>query len=159
MSAMAFWLAQRGWIALVLSLFSIWVTYYLWTGEPESLSPRKWGVPKNSVSNDETNIDYNGDKYHYAFHTKTYAPSAAPKGDSRHQEDYDNHFAIHNKTFAPTAAAVKVQATPVHTLIMDEFDETPIRELCAQTSWGPSRDVVINCEGRLDGVGMLWSTV
>jgi len=173
MSATAVWLSHRGRIALVLSLFSVWATYYLWTGEHESLVtiPYKWEAPKNGITNNynnESNHDYSDDEYHYALHTKTYTQTAAPKStniDRGKQEDYDIHFALHTKTFAPTVPSTKVQPTPVHiadgaptaTLIMNEFDKTPIRELCAETSWGPSRDVVINCEGRAGGVGMPYS--
>jgi hypothetical protein len=174
---MAVWLSHRRRIALALSLFLVWTTYYLWAGEHESLitTSRKWGQPKNSttdtnlIQENKNDYDYNNDDYHYALHTKIYTPAAAaPKStniDNEHPEDYDNHFALHTKTFAQTATA-DVQATPVHTadggptatLIPDEFDENPIRELCAQTSWALSKDVVINCGGRrVGGVGMLRS--
>lgn len=168
---MAVGLSQRGRIALALGLFFVWATYYLWTGEHESLitKPHQWGVPKNSTPDTniihESNSDYRDD--HYALHTKTYTPTAAPKTaniDGGHPEDYDNHFALHTKTFAQTATA-KMQATPVHTadgrptatLILDDFDPAPIRGLCAQTDWRLSKDVVINCEGRVGGVGMRYS--
>jgi hypothetical protein len=180
MSAMVVWLSQRARIALALSLFFVWATYYLWTGENESLiiwtgeheslitTPRKWEVPKNSTTKTsiihESNSDYSDYEYHYALHTKNYTSAAATKAtniDSEHPEDYDNHFALHTKTFTQTATA-EVQATPVHTadggptaaLIPDEFDPAPITELCARTNWGLSKDVVINCGGRVGGVGM-----
>jgi hypothetical protein len=156
MSASAIWLSRRGRIAIALSLFFVWATYYLWSGERG-----KWGLPTSSVTNtntiQESNSDYNNDDNHYAFHTKTYTPASAPKStniDSEPPEDYDNYLA---KTFT-------AQATPVHTAdgeptatpLPDEFDDTPIRELCAQTSWGLSKDVVINCGGRVGGVGTLF---
>lgn len=103
-------------------------------------------------------------KYHNALHSKNYALTAAPKTTSindGHPDDYDDHFAYHSKAFAQTATAP--QATLVHTadggptLIPDEFDPTAISELCAKTKWRLSRDVVINCGGRVGGVGMRYS--
>jgi hypothetical protein len=173
MSAMVLWLSQRGRVAFALSLFFLWATYYLWTGEHESLiaTPHEWGVPRTSTASSniihESNNDYKNDEYHYALHSKTYTPPATPKTTStnnEHLEDYDDHFAHHTKSFKQTATA-QAQATPVHaadggpatTLILDEFDPTPIKELCSQTNWGLSRDVVINCGGRVGGVGMRYS--
>lgn len=39
-------------------------------------------------------------------------------------------------------------------IILAEYDETPIREMCANSSWADSRNVVVNCESRVGGVGM-----
>jgi hypothetical protein len=132
MSAMVLGFSQRGRIAFALSLFFISAAYYLWSGGHESLitTPPVGGAPKNG------------------------------------ENDNDNHHDVLMKTFAPTStSSATPQATPVHiddgtpttNVIMDEFDETPIRELCAQTSWASSADVVINCEGRVGGVGMICS--
>lgn len=40
-------------------------------------------------------------------------------------------------------------------IVLAEYDETPIREMCANSSWADSRNVVVNCEARVGGVGML----
>ncbi|OAF60993.1 hypothetical protein VC83_02588 [Pseudogymnoascus destructans] len=38
-------------------------------------------------------------------------------------------------------------------IVLAEYDETPIREVCAKSSWADSRNVVVNCEARVGGVG------
>ncbi|KFZ06121.1 hypothetical protein V501_07710 [Pseudogymnoascus sp. VKM F-4519 (FW-2642)] len=38
-------------------------------------------------------------------------------------------------------------------IVLAEYDETPIREMCANTSWADSRNVVVNCAARVGGVG------
>jgi hypothetical protein len=174
MSAMALWMSQRGRIAAVLSLCFVCAAYYLWTGQHEILvtSPHLVGAKsKNTNSTDPNIVDIDETSNlddHFAFHTQIYAPTGVSKSSHVNPEDYDNHFAIHTKTFTPLPAAVKMYATPVQsvfdgrpiaTLTTDEFDPSPIREICAQTTWAPSRDVVINCEGRVGGVGMIYSTV
>jgi hypothetical protein len=39
-------------------------------------------------------------------------------------------------------------------IVLAQYDEAPIKELCANTSWADSRDVVVSCESRVGGVGM-----
>lgn len=39
-------------------------------------------------------------------------------------------------------------------IVLAEYDEAPIREMCANSSWADSRNVVVNCESRVGGVGM-----
>lgn len=38
-------------------------------------------------------------------------------------------------------------------IVLAEYDEAPIREMCANSSWADSRNVVVNCESRVGGVG------
>ncbi|OBT95118.1 hypothetical protein VE01_07345 [Pseudogymnoascus verrucosus] len=38
-------------------------------------------------------------------------------------------------------------------VVLAEYDEAPIREMCANSSWADSRNVVVNCESRVGGVG------
>jgi len=122
---------QRGRIAFALILFFILATYYLWTGRHETLI-------------------------------------TSPVGEVPENTDTENHHDVPVKTStSASASSAAPQATPVHNdngtspanVIMFEFDETPIRQLCAQTSWASSADVVINCEGRVGGVGMTCSIV
>jgi hypothetical protein len=40
-------------------------------------------------------------------------------------------------------------------VFLSEYDETPIKELCAKTSWVSSSDVVIHCHERVGGVGTI----
>lgn len=39
-------------------------------------------------------------------------------------------------------------------IVLAEYDESGIREMCANSSWADSRNVVVNCEARVGGVGM-----
>jgi len=134
------------------------------------ITPSPWGGAKpkntNSTHPDIVNLDQlNNINDHFAIHTQTYAATATPKASNVNHDDYNNHFAFHTHTFIPTAAATKVQATPVKstngdpfaTLAMDDFDPSEIKRVCAETHWGLSRDVVINCQGRVGGVGMIYS--
>ncbi|KFY00267.1 hypothetical protein O988_03401 [Pseudogymnoascus sp. VKM F-3808] len=38
-------------------------------------------------------------------------------------------------------------------IVLAQYDEAPIKELCANTSWADSRDVVVSCDARVGGVG------
>ena len=58
---------------------------------------------------------------------------------------------------APTVETVKPGSKELRPdeIVLAEYDETPIREMCANSSWADSRNVVVNCEARVGGVGML----
>ncbi len=129
MLAMLLGFLKRGHFAFALIVFFLLATYYLWSGGHEALI------------------------------------TALRVGEV---PENDNHLDAPIKTFtsASTSSATP-QATPVHSedaastahVIMEKFDETPLRDLCAQTSWASSADVVINCEGRVGGVGMTCTTI
>jgi hypothetical protein len=139
MSALVLWMSQRARIAVILSLCFLWTAYYLWaTGNHDSVITTT---------------------------TSSVSPGAKPKTTNFANPDDGDHFASHTVPLVPTTAATKAQATqPVESangaaFAMQEFDPLPIRELCAQTSWVLSKDVVINCDGRVGGVGMIGSIV
>jgi hypothetical protein len=146
MSAVDFFVSQRGRVGVVLSLILVWtVAYFFWMGGHERL------ITSQNINN--PNIDD-----HFAFHSKIFAavdPAKSPHGDAA---NFDNHYAFHTKTFIPTPAATKVQNTdgkPIADIFVSDFNSTAIKEICAKTSWAPSRDIVINCEGREGDIGML----
>lgn len=68
---------------------------------------------------------------------------------------------------APGAAENEVLTTPTplppaskeltaDQIVLAEYDEAPIREMCKKSSWADSRNVVVNCEARVGGVGRLY---
>ena len=44
-------------------------------------------------------------------------------------------------------------------VILDEYDEEPIREMCAKTSWDRALSTVIYCPSRVGGVGTSITTL
>ncbi|OBT78100.1 hypothetical protein VF21_02741 [Pseudogymnoascus sp. 05NY08] len=66
-----------------------------------------------------------------------------------------------NVVTKPLPPAPPVVATPKEgskelrpdEIVLAEYDETAIREMCANSSWADSRNVVVNCEARVGGVG------
>lgn len=140
MSAIIRDFVQRGRIAFALVLFFfILAAYHLWTERHETLITSPYGgeVANNGSGNEKDN----NIESHHDFPIKTSAPVAASSA-------------------TPQATPVHyVNSTPSANVGMIEFDQTPIRELCSQTSWASSADVVINCEGRVGGVGMTCSIV
>ncbi len=47
---------------------------------------------------------------------------------------------------------------PPRDLSLHVFDDAAIRDLCANAPWDSGADLVINCEGRVGGIGMTLQT-
>jgi hypothetical protein len=131
MLAMSVFCSQRRLIAFALTLFFLCATYF--TSLPITLH-HAWDDAAPTTNNNHHDV---ADGIPLDTTALTPTPTAiSPAGAQTTQTDVgDSH--------GPAATEV----------IMDEFDETPIRELCNQTSWVSSSDVVINCGGRVGGVG------
>ncbi|KFY12522.1 hypothetical protein V492_03823 [Pseudogymnoascus sp. VKM F-4246] len=129
-------LEQRRCISLALTLFLIFffcASYWLWSGAEHVRL-----VPSSS------------------FHSGDDAAPAAASGVGGVEVEIQTKPAAPapTETETDTLKSPSLEIRPDE-IVLAEYDESAIRDLCKNSSWADSRNVVVNCESRVGGVGML----
>lgn len=121
-------------------------TYFLWTGSHETFIPSFRGLGNTQETLDQSSPGTIQDEINNQ--TKPQDNAVVPEiPKNKTQEEIPPKFIQddHSNSIEEDLASV----------FLAEYDETPIKELCASTSWVSSKDIVIHCHERVGGVGTI----